>query len=693
MNISGIKTLLTDWLYIIWAVLIILIFMLYSGTVSHLYGSTLENWHEFPDKFLQIDWAAYTKDLIIAFAEAVCFALTCTSLGSIFFPKTPSENIPPWEWVGKISTAFLFGEIAFSFALMGLGILGKLSPINTSVTLLAGGGAGITSFKKLLGEYPKTWRDGGPTKYQKLVLWLSMAILASTMFFTSARISYDSTAFYFSDAKITAITNRIAFFPNDSFVVSSFHTGVLYTAVIQIAGDQAARFVSWISGIFIILTCMALAEQIGISYKGKLTTLILLVTTTALLDPFGDGKIELATSLPALTAIYWLVKAHKTKDRNAYLFAGIFAGFAIISRPYNLFLLGGFIGIYFLTSDDPYKSLVKPYIIMALAFVFMLSVHLLANWAILDEPLAPINNTPKVTAAIWQWSGFNPENIWVARIFYPFVATFLNTPQSMGNITPLILICLPMLFHKEATRKMNITGEAKRITLISLVILSIWIAIYFTIFEIRYVFFLWIIIYMAVAEIINAGLETLPAMSRNVYMSAMILLLFYVLARNIFIAVDARTTIDKNGNPQCNDSMFCDYLLSINQVATPGDRVLGLSAFRYYLRGDLFACSSRADEYLELRDALRDSSERFWLEVYRQGYAYIAYEENYSLRHLNIDFPSALENPPGWVRLRKLSETHKGYFSTYQIEFINAPAQKEKTCINDNDQWLVEEIP
>jgi hypothetical protein len=35
----------------------------------------------------------------------------------------------------------------------------------------------------------------------------------------------------------------------------------------------------------------------------------------------------------------------------------------------------------------------------------------------------------------------------------------------------------------------------------------------------------------------------------------------------------------------------------VSHAASPGVRVLVLHAYRYYLRSDLFACSSEVDEY------------------------------------------------------------------------------------------------
>lgn len=621
--------------------------------------------------------------------------LACISLGSIFINKHHlSKKKSLSDWTGTFVTTFLFGEIIISFLLTTLSTLAKLTLVSTIVVLLFGCGIGILSFKKLIEAHPKkSEKSGNKSNFEKSALWLSMAIFVSTILFTTARISYDSTALYFSDSKLTALSNHLSFFQNDGFVVSSIHTGILYTALIQVAGDQAARFLSWINGALIILISMALADELGLSHKAKLITFVLLVTSTAFMDPFGDGKIELAATLPAITAIFWLVKAERDYHFKSYLFAGIFAGFSIISRPYNLVLLGGIIALFFFINKTALLPRVKNYIILLVPIFIMLTLHLIANWLILGDALAPLNNTTKVNPEIWQWSGFDPKNIWLARLSFPLVATFLNTPQSMGNITPIILIFLPTFFRKQTRENLKLSHELKKISLASLFILTLWIMIYFTIFEIRYVFFLWIMIYLAAAEFIHISLENMDLPSQKIYSGAIVLLLIYIFVRNIFVAVDAYAPIDKNGAPQCNDSPFCAYLSPINENAKQGERVLGLSAFRYYFRPDLFACSSNAADYLLIQNALEKSDESFWAEVHKQGYTYIAYEENYATRHLNIDFLPVLKSAPKWIKLEKLSETFNGYFSTYKIEYINPPNLINKKCINNNGIWLIQDIP
>lgn len=693
MNASAVKAILIRSFQIAWAAVILLLFALYSGTISHTYGSSFTDWTRFVRKWLEMDAGVYAKDLLLAFAGVLLFTLACASVGIIFLNLAFREKqTPPWEWIARLVTAFILGEIVFSIALTVLGITAQFTPRNTTITVLMGGAAGIIPLWKFLpmrAQAKHVPQIKSASAFWTAILWLSITAILAAALLSSARVSYDSTALYFSNAKLSAMTHRLAFFPNDVLMVSSFHTGILYAALIQIGGDQSARLLSWMNGLLIVLMSVSLADALGLSERGKRLVAVFLVTSTAFLDPFGDGKIELSATLPALAAVYWLARTVKDDGFGNYLIAGLCAGFAVIARPYNLILLGGFIAIFFFTQTIPLKLRVRSYLVLGLAVWALLTFHLAVNWAVLGDFLAPINDAAQVRVENWQWSGLKPGELWLARILYPFTVTFFNSPQSLGTITPLVATFIPFFFQKRTLQEFLRCGRLKTLALISLFLLLAWIAFNFMVVEIRYVFFLWVLVFLAAAEMVSVSLEGMPPARYRLFSTAIILTLIYIIARTVFVSVDAYSPVDRNGAPQCNDSAFCDYLNPINKTAAPGERVLVFSAFRYYLRPDLFACSSKAEEYHEIRGALEISSDEFWKTAYRSGYAYIAYEENYSLRHLAINPLPAIENAPDWVRLRKLSETFGGYFSAYEVDYIAAPFRIEKNCVNRGGVWVV----
>jgi hypothetical protein len=305
--------------------------------------------------------------------------------------------------------------------------------------------------------------------------------------------------------------------------------------------------------------------------------------------------------------------------------------------------------------------------------------HLFANWLILGNPLAFLSSISSIDPANGPWD-YNPDQILAVRLLYPFVATFYNSPQTLGNISPMFLAFLPAILIKDIRNEANISKQLWVLFIISMVALILWIFSFFTVYEIRYVLFLWAILFIPLAEIIATVLANTDYFFQKILHVLIVMLLVFFVWRTIYIPLDTYSPIDKQGNPQCNDSRFCEYLKSINKAAAPGDRVLTLGAFRYYLRSDLFACSTRNTEYKTLQKLTSQNAEAFWEEVYRQGYKYLAYENDYTIRHLQFAIIPSPDNTPRWIKLEPIFGVPGDLQVAYKINVSNPPVEIEATC-------------
>lgn len=70
----------------------------------------------------------------------------------------------------------------------------------------------------------------------------------------------------------------------------------------------------------------------------------------------------------------------------------------------------------------------------------------------------------------------------------------------------------------------------------------------------------------------------------------------------------------------------------------------------------------------------------FWEEVYRQGYKYIAYENDYTTRHLQLKIIPSPENTPDWIELESIFGEPGDLQIAYKIHILNPPFQTETTC-------------
>ncbi len=607
--------------------------------------------------------------------------------------------------LAHLGTAFSIGQGLLSIVFLTLAEFNQLTPFHVVLVLVVGFGVGIHPISKFISKSPiKKFFDPFNTpnsETDRAIIWLTISVLTFSLMYSSSRLSYDSVALYFSAAKITAMTHHIQFFSNDSFIVSFFQTGIQYAALIQVFGDQAARMYSWINGVIIIIFTIALGGKVGLSRRANLILVALILTSTAFLDLMGDGKIELASTVPAIATIYWVENSSEKSSRNTLLLTGFLAGLAMIARPYNIFLISVFIGLFYLQhayqqrkekKDWIYNLFFKPILWISVGIICLLAYHLIANWVTLGDPMAFIKNYQNVNSSDWQWA-LDPNQIWTFRILYPLVVTYLNTPQSLGNITPLFVAFLPAILMSGLRNKLQISRNLTVLMIAALITLLIWITMLFTIFEIRYVFFLWIILFMPLALIIETILNGSDPFFQIITKLLLIILLAFTALRIIYVSIDTYSPIDKEGNAQCYDFPFCEFLKPISQMAAAGDRVLTLNAFRYYLRTDLFACSTTHQEYIILQDLSHSDSTAFWTEVYREGYKFIAYESNYSVRHLYLGMIPNPYNTPPWLTLKPIYGKPGDPEVAYQIQVNNPPVQVEKTCKRtDTGTWEVQSL-
>lgn len=693
--------------FILWIVLWILAFMFIPSQVDFIHGGTFGNFNDFPQKLERFPLIIATKDLLISFGAVILLTVAYIALGSgifklfssQFFTEEPSSLS---SWLGLLSTSFILGHAIFSFVFIVLGANHIFQTKYLWALLLTGTLIGIPSLKALYSKIPSmreasiavTWHQAK----HKTIFILTACIIFFGLFYSSTRLSYDAVAFYFSDEKLTSLTNQIQYFQNDSFIASSFQTGISYAVLITISGDQAARLYSWINGLIIILLSFAIGKKLGLSIYARLITITLLLTSTAFVDLTGDGKIDLISTAPALAAVYWAIVNSRGHNKTVALLTGTLAGVSIVSRPFNAFLVCLFIGVYYTISffaskdknERPAILKLAPWLGMGILTVMV--SHLVINQLVLGNPLSFLQNLQIANSTNWQWT-FDKDKLWIIRLLYPFALTIVNIPQSNGNISPLFVVFLPVIFSRNIRSKFKETPELTRTTLAAVITLILWNTILFTVFEIRYVLFLWVIFYATLAVTIEWIISEADIFIGKFAEFAIVIVLLFANARMIYIAIDTYSPVDKSNTPHCINHDLCAILDPINKNANAGERVFTLSAFRYYLRPDLLACSSRHDEYQLLQSMANNNPSQFWTEVYRLGFKYVTFEPRYSKVHLGFHLIPGNENVPDWMELIPLYNQPPGY-SSYEIRTKKTPPLSvEITCKqNSGGVWGLQSI-
>jgi hypothetical protein len=379
---------------------------------------------------------------------------------------------------------------------------------------------------------------------------------------------------------------------------------------------------------------------------------------------------------------------------------GILAGFSIIARPYNIFLVSAFVTLFYVIhyksqllsifKDRSSYRTVLQVLPMFPPLIILGAFHLWQNQIWLDSPIAPITYARELDTSDWQWQ-FDPEILFAFRFLYPLTVTFINSPQSLGTISPLFLALIPYIFVPNIRNKFRLPKQYKHLLQSVLPVLCIWVAFFFTVVEIRYVFFIWIIILLSFALMMENIINYSSPFIKPIINISMIAILLFVGIRTIVISVVTYSPIDKTGQPICHDFVFCNFLIPVNQTASQGDRVLVLNAYRYYLRNDLFSCSTQTEEYPELQKLAMSDPKGFWIKVHQQGYRFVTFEKNFSIFHTRFGKIPSPESAPEWMEITVLASTPENREIAYRIKTINPPFEPEVTCRqNSIGTWLLQ---
>lgn len=656
----------------------------------------------FADLIQRISPWDYLLNLVRALLGATVFSAACIATGLVILGAGQEDGA---DYYAVGATAFLVGEIVFSVIFLSFIVLHGLTRYIVAAVLAAGlllGGGRTFTFlarRPPTGDFPR--RLEHPEKIMVMVL---AAVMAIAILYSSALLSYDAVVDYFSTAKLMAVTGRPLYtFAEDLFPVSSFQSGILFASLIQLFGDQAARLLSWVNGLAILLLGLGIAAEAGLSPRARLWFLALVLTTTAFVDLLGDGKVDLISTAPLLAAVYWAAHNRVHCSKSACALVGFLLGFAMIARPYNVVLGAVFLLVFYATfalstrrqGGAGLRRLVASVVWVLPPMAALGAFHLWQNWLWLGNPLAPLLGARQLSplapaiagaqsgARIWWQVRFDPNLLNTYRLLYPFTVSFINTPQSLGNISPLFVGFFPFLLLRSPRGRLHeqtilaCLGVAATATLVG------WVALFNSVMEIRYVLFLWIVLFVVFAQLLDNVIDEIGSVFRPLVYSLLTILLAYMGLRALAVAVAAYAPIDSSGQAYCYTGIQCTFLNPLNRTAAAGERVFVLNAFRYYLRPDLFACSSRAQEYGKLEQMAQQNSPGFWTELFREGYRYVTFESNYAIFHTHFGPLPAPASAPDWLHVAQMSSSPDDLERIYRIDAVHPPIEAESYCQKD----------
>lgn len=546
--------------------------------------------------------------ILVCLYALVCllFGLRLLRLAAPNLSYTSAEN-----WLIVVSTAFLLGQAVLAAVWKLIALVGMFSqPIVIGLGIVAAL-SGINLILPLVRSLPPLVISMTRSFLSETVLWKVTILLALVPVIVYAIYTYmspepfgDGMAFYMAYSQLIAATGDLSIAP--PLFVDFLRVGLqgeLHFAVPLLFADiLAPELFAWISSLAGVGVLMAFGDLLGMKARGKWILLAMAFSSSAFTVLLWDGKVDIFGAVIGLGAYYWAFQV--TDDRGtAIRLSGLFTGFAIIAKiSYAVFLPLSVVLIivwrlYMAHSDDMVMRRFLPTMArvgLVLAFWGALPAipHVIKNTVLFSEPLAPVIAANSESFVEQSW--FTEDTTNRITVSYPFALTFGSFWAQGGNITPLFLMFIPLLFLLQLPDASH-QDLIRQIILIALIAIGLWIFFRASVFALRYMFSPLLLFFIPLALAAERVSQNHPNQRlRSLIPLAICAVLAIFLFRsetNTRYAINTLLgRINECGLSDSRGDSMCRIGQTINAESEPGDRILNLTYFTYWYRPDLTQC-------------------------------------------------------------------------------------------------------
>ena len=285
----------------------------------------------------------------------------------------------------------------------------------------------------------------------------------------------DAVHWYLAVAKVIAFDHKVDFqpFTVPHSALYPLQVEMHWAALFAIANETAVTTWDYLCGISFLTGVGLLARHLTNDKRVVLLAVLMMLSTPGFYDVLGAGKVDNAAAQYGIAAFLWLA-LQPSLGRCTLSVAGLFLGWAIAARYTNVILIPALI-LFALTTirnardvllaEGPSNPGIRFWITNALVAGFAAAVTatpmLIKNWMLVGCPLAPLLGcreafwAPMYGGAVKtiEWILYSPkpftgggDNISaVDLLLYPFVWTFGERHDMLGNISPLFIGLVPIL--------------------------------------------------------------------------------------------------------------------------------------------------------------------------------------------------------------------------------------------------------
>lgn len=545
-------------------------------------------------------------------------------------------------------------------------------------------------------------RDGAPLMRQVVSIWrrlredtwgwqglagFSIVLCLAWLTSIGRPLNVDAAALYMALPKVVAASHRLVPLPGyESFGDVGMQGEMHYAVFMLFKVPDAARLFPWTAFLAAAYLLATLARRCGLGPRGQWLTLATMVSSSAVIYLSFDGKVDMFAVPLGLSAYYWILQIRDEHKQVATWLTGLFSGFALVAKisylpvlaPGLVFLL---IWQFYADLRDPVerkqaiKIVVANGLWIAAGVVIAVTPHLVKNYLLYNNPISPFGTGSSWATQPWYGSSVTRRII----LTYPLALTYGNYFAQYGNLSPLWLAFLPMIFLLPKPRPF-FPNPLAGITLAALLGMTSWIIINPSNLAPRYYLaplLLFILLPARAAEHVSYT-DQRPRWLAFLVLCATYTTFFttslYFLTETFFPGRTYRYLSGEMSECARDSSFYCKGMFVLNKAARNGERVFLASYHRYWLRPDLLQCLSSNAEYAEF---LGTSPDQKWVFMYERGFHYLFLDKTtFGTMMESLD----IENPPNWVRPKLLYSSGDNSIAVYHLRYVAPPANRVFEC-------------
>lgn len=612
----------------------------------------------------------------------IFFSFSCIGAGILVLQLIPKR--PEIESLTEIILAFILGQgflgsLFLVPALLSMFTLPVLLAITTPFACF-----GLWTLYSKSRTFPLALYKLYCEFHSSPLLWKITSLSVVIIFIASSAsmaglVTGDARAFYLALPKVVAASHRLTPLPMYESFMSVGLLAEMQLAALFLLGMPGAspRLFCWLTGLAASVILLAIGKNAGLGKRGQLISITIIVTSSAVVLLWGQGKTDFFAAAYGLAAVLYALKSWDTTNRkSSIVLAGLFTGFALVAKLSYIvaFLPSIFIIIFW--KEIPHfwttmltrkvyflklRALIVEGLIFILAMLPALLPHFTKNIILLGTLIDTYGNHQY----------FSHETTQHIVLTYPLLLIFGDYWAQYGNMSPLLLAFLPLALLLPWPKR-PWDGPISALSVAALAGLLAWIAIFPSVPMPRY-FLVTLLLPIVPVSWMAERFSRLTKLSNFTVTLAMLLTIFIFFKswrgelfpiRNAFQYLFIVQTEKAFTQPEL---FSYNVYEALNNTAKPGARVFLLSYYRFWLRSDLIQCTNQTNETIKYDD--KDPN-KFWRQLYENGFTYL-----YSNTYLPADI---INKKPNWVTIKEIyPKSING--EAYRLVFNNAPGKVHLT--------------